>query len=100
MALNKTITQENGIVTNYHKVTRVNFIDANGEKPSEKVVPLVLQVTVTSFLNEEFREAGHSINSNSYFFAVTNEEEETLGIRKLAYGKLKTLEVFAEAEDC
>lgn len=99
MALNKIITQENGIATSYHKVTRVTFIDSNGEYPSEEHIPLKLQVNVTSFLNKDYRETGHSISSDIYLFSVT-DEEETLGIRKLAYDKLKTLEVFADAEDC
>lgn len=99
MALNKTLIQDNGITTSYHKVTRATFIDSNGEHPSEEYVPLRLQVNVTSFLNEEYREAGHSITSNIYSFNITSEEE-TAGIRKLAYNKLKTLEIFADAEDC
>ena len=100
MALKKLFTQENGIATEYHKVTRVTFIDNNGEYPSEDKIPLTLQVKLTSYLNEGYRKSGHSIDSEMYIFDITDEEEETLGIRKLAYAKLKELDTFADAEDC
>lgn len=99
MALNKTLIQDNGITTSYHKVTRATFIDSNGEHPSEEYIPLRLQVNVTSFLNEDYRKTGYSINSEIYTFDITAADEE-LGIRKLAYTKLKALDAFADAEDC
>ena len=104
MALKKLFVQDNGISTEYHKVNRVNLIDRNGEYPREFNIDekssLKLDVVVVSFLNEEYREKGHSINTNIYSFNITKDEEETLGIRKLAYVKLKTLDIFADAEDC
>lgn len=104
MALKKLFVQDNGITTEYHKVARVNLIDRNGEFPREPDTTdkfsLEINVVVVSFLNEEYRETGHSINTNIYDFTITKEEEETLGIRRLAYSKLKELDIFADAEDC
>lgn len=102
MALNKSITQTNGITTEYHKITSVNLVDRNGRFPvsDEQELPLQIDVALTSFLNKEYRETGHSINTSVYNFHITQEEEESMGIRKLAYAKIKTLEIFADAEDC
>ena len=55
---------------------------------------------MSSFLNAKYREAGRSIDINVYSFNITNTEEDVNGIRKLAYDKLKTLEIFAGAENC
>ena len=99
MALKKVIVQDNGITTEYHKVNRVSLIDRNGEYPSDEKFPICINATVISFLNEEYREAGHSISSEIYTFTL-DEGEADRELRSLVYSKLKELDTFAGAEDC
>ena len=98
MALLKVITLDNGITTSYHKVSRVMLVDDNEVNDTAS---LRFEVTVNSYLNKEYRNNGKSINSNIYRFEITETEEETaVGIRKFAYEKLKTLPIYADAENC
>ena len=99
MALKKTIVQPNGVTTEYHKITYAGLSDRNGEQPSEEKFPLMLEVLVRSFLNAEYRKSGNCVDVNSYSFTLTSEEE-TQGIREVAYNKLKTIPEFEGAEDC
>ena len=91
MALKKTFVKENGISTSYHKISNVTLHSAE---------ELSLYVQVTSYLNEEYRQKEQEIETLFYTFGVTEEEENAMGARKLAYAKLKTLEEWADAEDC
>ena len=100
MALKKTIVLPNGVTTNYHKINFISFSDSNGEYPTEEKQPLRLDVSVISFLNEEYRKNCQAIETKFYNFIITQEEEESLSLRKLGYAKLRTLEAFADAEDC
>lgn len=99
MALKKLITKPNGISTEYHKITHVGLSDRNGEHPYDSETPITIDVMVRSYLNEEYRRIGHSIEVCSYYFELT-DEEETQGIREVAYTKLKSLPEFEGAEDC
>lgn len=92
MALNKTFTQENGVVTSYHKVTRVAIASHDNG--------LDMGVEMTSYLDENYREKNTPITSMYYNFDITNEEEASTSARKLAYAKIKTLEEWADAVDC
>ena len=99
MALKKLITKPNGISTEYHKIAHVGLSDRNGEHPYNSETPITIDVMVRSYLNEEYRQNGHSIEVKSYWFELTDEEEKQ-GIREVAYTKLKTLPEFEGAEDC
>ena len=91
MALKKTFVKENGISTSYHKISNVTVRSTDS---------LSLRVQVTSYLNEEYREKEQEIETLFYTFDLTSEEEDSMGARKLAYAKLKTLDEWAGAEDC
>jgi hypothetical protein len=91
MALKKTFVKENGISTSYHKISNVTI---------RSLDELSLHIQVTSYLNEEYREKEQEIETLFYTFDLVSEEEESMGARKLAYVKLKTLEEWADAEDC
>lgn len=93
MALNKTFTQENGVTTSYHKVTRVTISSRNDET-------LDMGVEMTSYLDENYREKNTPITSMYYNFDITDEEEQSTSARKLAYTKIKTLAEWSDAVDC
>lgn len=88
MALLKQIIDENGIVTNYHKVSHVNLQND------------ILTCTLDSYVSEDYRELEKSADSSIYRFKITIEEEESMGIRQLCYKKIKELEDWSDAEDC
>ena len=102
MALLKEITDSKGVTCGYHKIERIS-LDGN-----------VLIAEVASYTSQEFRdieidkrdaEEGYYDGKNivarhSYWIHITIEEEESMGIRKLAYQKLKTLPDWEGAEDC
>lgn len=89
MALLKNVVNADGIVSNYHKIGSVMMKDN------------VLHCSVDSYASKEYRINGSSaIDFNSYRFTLTTEEEESMGIRKLCYQKLKELPEWQDAEDC
>lgn len=88
MALSKNITTDNGFVTSYHKVDSV-CLDGN-----------TLDFNVESFVSKEYRELGRPAERIFFNFEITVEEEESMGIRQLAYKKIKELPQWADAEDC
>ena len=92
MALKKEIIQENGISTNYHKISLINLNTKDNDN--------ALIVTVESFLNEEYRKKNCSILSTNYIFNIQQDEDINVGIRALGYQKLKELDIFIDAEDC
>jgi hypothetical protein len=79
---------EQGYVTNYHKFTEVTVSDST------------LIGLLTSYVSKEYRELGKPAIHRNYHFSITIEEEESMGIRQLAYKKLKELPEWADAEDC
>jgi len=99
MALSKKIVKDNGITTSYHKVTTVTI----SQKPyllPEADDNIYMSVELTSYFNEEYRHNSTPIESNMYYFNITSEEEESTSARKLAYSKIKTLDMWADATDC
>ncbi len=88
MALQKTITDNKGISTTYHRVSHVSLNNND------------LSCTLQSYVSEIYRENENYANAQPYFFVITVEEEESMGIRALCYTKLKELEEWADATDC
>lgn len=88
MALNKGIITQQGYATNYHKFTEVTLTDNS------------LSCLLTSYVSREYRDLERPAVRRSYYFDITLEEEESMGIRQLAYKKLKELPEWADAEDC
>lgn len=88
MALLKNRTDDRGITTTYHKVDNVSLNDGR------------LHFLVRSYVSKEYRQNASEVDTLNYFFNITTEEEESMGIRQLCYSKLKTLEAWSDAEDC
>jgi hypothetical protein len=88
MALAKELTNEKGIVTNYHKISSVDLRDN------------WLYCRVESYVSKDYRDAEQSADSSMFTFDITVEEEESMGIRALCYTKIKALDEWADATDC
>lgn len=88
MALSKNITSSEGFVTSYHKVNEVSLRDN------------VMNCVVNSYVSREYRELERPADRQFFHFEITVEEEESMGIRQLAYKKIKELEEWADAIDC
>jgi hypothetical protein len=88
MALMKELTNEKGIVTNYHKISGVN-LDENR-----------VYCRLESYVSRDYREADKPADFSIFDFDITLEEEESMGIRALCYTKIKALEFWADATDC
>lgn len=88
MALLKTITNEKGVTTTYHKVNDVSLYNNT------------LNCFMESYVSEEYRNAGYSADSLIFTFNITVEEEESMGIRALCYTKIKELQEWQDAQDC
>lgn len=88
MALCKEVITNQGYATNYHKFTEVSLADGT------------LAGLLTSYVSREYRDLERPATRRNYYFTITIEEEESMGIRQLAYKKLKELEEWADAEDC
>lgn len=89
MALCKErIDPNTGVVTNYH-----NICSATVRKNR-------LYAMISSYVSKDYRQNGESISTENYIFPITIEEEESMGIRKLAYKKIKELPEWEGAEDC
>lgn len=88
MALCKNKTSKQGFVTSYHRVDTVSLSNSN------------LFCRVASYVTKEYRDKNSAAEYFSYNFEVTIEEEESMGIRQLAYKKLKELPEWEDAEDC
>lgn len=87
MALLKNITSSEGFITSYHKIQMVSLHDNT------------LHFHVDSYVSKEYRNLERPAHSDFYSFEITVEEEESMGIRKLAYKKLKELPEWADAEN-
>ena len=88
MALLKALTNEKGIVTNYHKIGVATLRDN------------ILNCVVDSYVSKDYRDAEQQADSSMFRFNISVEEEESMGIRALCYSKIKALESWADAEDC
>ena len=79
MALSKPITQNDGVVTNYHRILRI-----------ESVINSHTSIVVLSYLNQESR-LSESSEHNPYRSAITYETDyvENMTIED-AYNYLKT----------
>ena len=88
MALNKALTNDQGIVTNYHKVSRVSLADNR------------LSCSIDSYVSKDYRDLNKPADTSSFRFKITLEEEESMGIRALCYKKIKALDDWKDAVDC
>lgn len=89
MALYKEKISDNGVVSKYHNLGSVSLRKGR------------LVCHVNSYASKEYRDNNaEPVVSIPYTFICSVEEEESMGIRKLVYTKLKTLEEWQDAEDC
>ena len=88
MALCKDIIAPQGYVTSYHKITEVSL--GNG----------ILSCLLTSYVSQEYRGLEKPAIRKKYHFNIKTEEEESMGVRQLAYKKIKELDEWADATDC
>ena len=88
MALSKPITQDDGVVTSYHRILRL-----------ESVINSHISIVVLSYIDQESRQK--ETNSYSpYKSAITYETDyvENMTIEN-AYNYLKSLPAFEDSED-
>lgn len=88
MALQMSITNEQGVTTDYHKIRSATL---RGDK---------LTCLMDNYVSKDHRLQGHSANSCVFDFTVSLEEEESMGIRALCYSKIKQLDEWQSANDC
>ena len=88
MALLKEKIDERGIVTNYHKIGNASLRGS------------FLYFELESYPSEEYRHKASPAVIELHDFVITVEEEESMGIRKLCYSKLKTMEEWKSSVDC
>ena len=88
MAVCKKQVSEQGYETNYHKFTEVTVSE-------DTLIGLL-----TSYVTKEYRDLEKPALRKNYYFTISIEEEESMGVRQLAYKKLKELPEWADAEDC
>ena len=89
MAIQKErINFTNGVATLYHKIGTATVRDEN------------LACTLESYVAKDYRNGGRCAETVSYTFDITLEEEESMGIRQLAYTKIKALPEWEGAIDC
>ena len=91
MALQKRILESNGTVSIYHRLGNVNL-------NHDKKLTCVL---------ESYADKSYALHSNNrigaYYFIfedISIEEEESTGIRELAYNKIKQEKAWEDAIDC
>lgn len=95
MALSKAMTNELGVTTSYHKVSRASITEFSGAREGT-----YLSFDINSYVSKEYRDQNKPASSSNFRFAITLEEEESMGIRALCYTKLKETEEWKDAEDC
>ena len=90
MALKKDITQDDGVVTSYH---RIAFIQITTNRQNS--------ITVFSYVNDDVRkQEKEEIMAQPYCKSVTYETDYDANMTiETAYDYLKTLEAFKGAED-
>lgn len=89
MALNKSIQNKNGIITEYHRLDHA-IIDHNR----------TLTCLLNSYLSRQYAIDGNEVDSYDFIFTNITREEENIGLRKLAYKKIKEEIDWADAVDC
>lgn len=91
MALQKTILESNGAVTLYHRLGNVTL-------DHDKKLTCVLE----SYADRSYAASGSDRIGACYFIFenISLEEEETTGIRELAYNKIKQENAWQDAIDC
>lgn len=115
MALNKQITLDNGVVTNYHRISEVFLRSSDttviNELPSldgtttilkdNLVHNLVLVLRVSSYISKELRDktSNNFIDIIDFSYEITEEESQG-NLRELGYNKLKEEDRFEGATDC
>lgn len=87
MALLKNIKTDQGFIISYHKISQLSLQDNT------------LMCHIESYVSKEYRDLERPAQSDFYSFEITVEEEESMGIRQLAYKKIKELPEWADAED-
>ena len=91
MALYKEILGNNGVTTSYHRVNNV-VLD------HDRTLGCILESYVS---NDYAKNDFNCVEACCLTFkGVTLEEEESVGIRKLVYKKIKELEDWSDASDC
>ena len=86
MALFKTCQIPNGVIVNYH---RIGYVNLHHDR------------TLSGILNSYDSAEGNKISSQIFTFKnITKEEEESMGIRQLAYTKLKNTSEWSDSIDC
>lgn len=88
MALLKNITSKEGFITSYHRINSVSLRDN------------ILNCHIDSYVSKEYRDLERPAQNDFYSFKITIEEEESMGIRQLAYKKIKELPEWTDAENC
>lgn len=91
MALQKNLLGSNGVVTTYHRVEDVFFTHDRS-----------LSCTMNSYVSKEYANIPYNRVDSSHFSFddISIEEEESVGIRKLAYTKIKHLDQWKDSIDC
>lgn len=98
MALQKTITKNNGVEMSYHRITGVDLMVETNNNDEDS---LILIVRLQSYLNKDYRDRNCPIDSEHYMIPLaTDGSTEISSIRKFAYDKLKELPEWADALDC
>jgi hypothetical protein len=95
MALTKSITNDLGVTTNYHKVSRVAISEFSGFGEGTYIT-----FDVESYVSKDYRDQNKPADSSNFGFEISLAEEESMGIRALCYTKLKETEAWKDAEDC
>lgn len=88
MALSKSITNEMGVVTTYHKIQNVSLYESD------------LHCMLNSYVSKDYRKLNKPAENATFNFPITVEEEESMGIRALCYKKIKELDEWSDAVDC
>lgn len=89
MALLKTVEQDDGVITAYHRILYLR-----------SMINSHISIAVVSYINEEGRRRDNGEGMRPYRSAITYEKDyqENMTIEE-AYAYLKTLPVFEGAED-
>ena len=88
MALSKSITNDVGVVTTYHKIQNVSLYEGT------------LHCMLNSYDSKDYRVIDKPAETTTFNFNITVEEEESMGVRALCYKKIKELDSWTDAEDC
>lgn len=90
MALFKSCQVPNGVMVNYHRIGCVNLHHDR-----------TLSGIINSYTSQEQVTEGNKVTSQIFVFKnITKEEEESMGIRQLAYTKLKGTSQWSDSIDC